>query len=213
MALPVREHQGFQCLVSVPEPAGTDLLPLLVFLHGNGEAGPPPDQPANIQDRLTRHGPMSRHAASIAGSFIIVAPQLPHPGGNVWAARAKAVEALAREAATAYQCDPARTYLTGFSFGGTGVLALGAQADTPWAACWAVDPRYPPTRLLQRPLWLSGGLYAADAGQYTALGFTGPEGGAANNSIYQFVDSDHIVCARRSYGDPRPYQWLLQDRM
>ena len=56
---------------------------------------------------------------------MIIAPQLPAFGGDVWNSRADQVKAIARSTADKYQGNPSQIYLTGFSYGGNGVLDIG----------------------------------------------------------------------------------------
>jgi predicted peptidase len=108
-------------LISVPagEPVG-GLRPVLCFLHGLREAAPAP-----IRQALTQHGPLNPdNSYRVIDQFIIVAPQLPAPGGDVWRQRAAEVREIVEAIQAQYYGDPDRTYLTGFSYGGNGVSTL-----------------------------------------------------------------------------------------
>jgi predicted peptidase len=86
--------------------------PVLFFLHGSDE-GPPTD----MYDAVTRIGPL-RPGNDDAGvsNFIVVAPQLPERG-DFWPRHADAVRSTVRQVQALHAVDPARIYLTGFSFG------------------------------------------------------------------------------------------------
>ena len=60
--------------------------------------------------------------------------QLPAFGGDVWNSRADQVKAIARSTADKYQGNPSQIYLTGFSYGGNGVLDIGFRQRDVWAA-------------------------------------------------------------------------------
>lgn len=206
-----KQYQGLQCLVSVPDAAPAP-YPVLVFLHGNGEGGPPPGSPANYEAMLRVHGPLAADANARAAGFLIIAPQLPNPGGNVWPSFAKVVEALGRDLAAELGGDPSRTYLTGFSYGGSGVLDLGARSGAPWTAFWAVDPPHRSAPHVTRPIWVSAGREAGPRqAHYLGLGL-GPPGGPPGSSVYELVGPGHGTVARTAYADARPYDWLLAHR-
>jgi predicted peptidase len=136
------------CLVSIPPGQRPgERWPILVFLHGSGEAAP-----LDLQVAMTRHGPLSASSGSAATQrFVIIAPQLTAPGGDVWNSRADQVKAIARSAADKYQGNPSQIYLTGFSYGGNGVLDVGFRQRDVWAALWPVDPNRCPVNRADRP--------------------------------------------------------------
>src|SRR5688500_815930 len=92
------QYGGMHCLVSVPDAAPAP-YPVLMFLHGNGECGPPPGGLANQEAMLRLHGPLASSASASAAGFLIIAPQLPNPGGNVWPSFANVVKAIGRDLA------------------------------------------------------------------------------------------------------------------
>ena len=194
-------------LISLP-PAYTSEAgswPVLCFLHGLGEAAP-----MNIHAALTLHGPLRPgNPPRASDHFIIVAPQLPAPGGDIWSQYALAVQQLVKAVQEQYHGDPKRTYLTGFSFGGNGVLDLALAQPDFWAALWAVDL----TRLSappERPIWLclrQGHPLANDfiAGLKLSFAQTDPQG----NRLYTVSGRDHVDAATSAYRDSRIYDWLL----
>lgn len=124
--------------------------PVLCFLHGYDEAAP-----LDIHQALTRHGPLWPGAVlRVPEEFIVVAPQLP-AAGDLWYRYADTVLEIVTEVQALGGGDPARTYLTGFSFGGNGVFDLALAQPGLWAALWPVDPTRPPPRDPLRPVWLS----------------------------------------------------------
>jgi|SRR5215471_3017485 len=201
MATRELRYGAFQCFVSEPT-TGSAPWPLLCFLHGRDEAAPVP-----IDVALTRHGPLRPGSSQRVKDFIIVAPQLPAPGGDVWGDYA----ALAREAVQAVpNADPNRRYLIGFSYGGNGVLRLAGVQPPFWAALWAVDP--PGARPTQRsgaPVQIAFGPYSrGDRNTFEAQ--FGP---ASSDVVYVDRGLDHVRTAQEAYRDDAPYAWLLTKRL
>jgi hypothetical protein len=191
-------------LVSIPERKGDEALPLLCFLHGYDEGAPMP-----IERALTLHGPLRPgNPERVRRDFIIVAPQLPFRG-DAWLQFADAVRDMVTSMQAEHGADPARTYLTGFSFGGNGVFELGNAQPDLWAALWAVDPTRAPTEL-PRPLWLSVGEIARRR-LPTLVGSLGlqPDTSVENDRVYVDRGEDHVQSATAAYGSEEPYAWLL----
>lgn len=204
-------------LLSLPQESSgtadsTGPWPLLCFLHGYGEGPPMP-----IRRALTLHGPMARTSSPLArAEFVVVAPQLPRRG-DIWYAYAEAVQEIVQQvhARAAHRADPARMFLTGFSFGGNGVFDLALAQPDVWAALWAVDPTRVPPADPGRPAWLSSG----EASRHSARAFIErlrleplrgmPPGGR----VYRDDGEDHVGTARRAYGDDDIYRWLLSKRL
>jgi predicted peptidase len=201
------------CLVSIPpnRQRPEEGWPILVFLHGSGEAAARLD----LQVAMTRHGPLSKSSGSAATQrFVIIAPQLPGRGGNVWASRGNQVEAIARSAPDKYQGNPSQIYLTGFSYGGNGVLEIGFRQPDVWAALWPVDPTECPLNRAARPIWVSAGEHS----RKNILDFCGVWGAVnrpANapphrDRVYEDRGLDHVPTATQAYGaNSDIYDWLL----
>ena len=171
---------------------------------------------------MTMHGPLHPQSAidaeGLAAPFVVIAPQLPR-AGDLWYEQADRVVALVRETEAHYGTDPARRYLTGFSFGGNGVFDLGHRQGDFWSALWAVDPTRLPEPDLAPPLWLSLGssARAAAASSVKRLGSTAVDGDAADvapeaRRLHLDQGEDHVTTARRAYADVRIYRWLLAHR-
>ena len=202
--MPYTELQfgALRCLLSVPLGVAPETgWPVIVFLHGRDEAAPVP-----VAQALTRHGPLSPRASSVATSgFIVVAPQLPAPGGDVWAARSDLIVELAEEMVSAQRGDRSRLYLSGFSFGGNGVLDIGPKT-TFWAALWPVDPTRPVAPAGDQPVWISGG-DRSRARAKRLPGFVEPQPGARR--VLHDAGLNHVETAARAYQDDAVYSWLL----
>jgi predicted peptidase len=182
--------------------------PVLCFLHGYDEGPPTP-----LEQGVTRHGPLRDPAAfSSLAPFIVVAPQAP-VRGDTWSGYADDVLRLVRQVQDEHGGDRARTYLTGFSFGGNGVFDLALAQPGTWAALWAVDPRRIPRRDPGLPVWLSIGEVSrrASAGFARALALRAFDERATTAGARVFHDQglDHVGCATSAYRDERIYQWLL----
>ncbi|MFL5538417.1 MAG: hypothetical protein ACJ8J0_05465 [Longimicrobiaceae bacterium] len=189
-------------------PAGTEApLPVLCFLHGYDEGAP-----TELAAGATRHGPLRPGSSPLATrGFIVVAPQLPRAGDH-WHRHAGDVRHIVEGVRAEHGGDAARTYLTGFSFGGNGVFDLALAQPDLWAALWAVDPTRIPRQEIRRPVWLSFGAIArrAHAAFVRALALAPAEGDVpAGDRLYLDEGEDHVGAATRAYRDDRIYRWLL----
>lgn len=196
-------------LLSLPEP-GDGPRPVLCFLHGYGEAAP-----LDIHAALTKFGPLSAGASPAAArEFIIAAPQLTLAGDN-WRLEADSVRSLVHTLHTEHGGDPARTYLTGFSFGGNGVMDLALAQPELWAALWPVDPTRVPRRDPGKPVWLSLGEVARHATDAFAasMQLRPPAEHETRDRVYLDQGEDHAGSARLAYADERIYTWLLKHRL
>lgn len=190
---------------STPLPA-SGFRPVLCFLHGYDEAAP-----TEIRRGLTRHGPLSEGSSPDAwNEFVVVAPQLP-VAGDVWQRYADSVGQIVRQVQSLYQGDLQRSYLTGFSFGGNGVLDLALLQPNLWAALWAVDPTRVPREDPQLPIWLSAGEVSRrnTAGFIARLSLQSAELGLEGKRVLLDQGQDHVGSATLAYRDERIYQWLL----
>jgi predicted peptidase len=182
-----------------------DVWPLLFFLHGYDEGAPTPPL-----EGLMRHGPLAASAwRETRERFIVVAPQLPRRG-DYWSRYSQAVREIVVDLQRLHPVDPSRCWLTGFSFGGNGVLDLALHQADLWAALWPVDPTRVPTASPERPLWLSSGQASRSHGQafierleLQPLGKDGP-----GERVYRDAGLDHVNTAREAYADERIYRWL-----
>jgi len=195
-------------LLSIPtaRKVETEPLPVLCFLHGYDEAAPLP-----IRRGVTRHGPLRRGSSRMAvREFIVIAPQLPRPG-DIWHLFADAVRQIVMQVQEAYKGDPDRTYLTGFSFGGNGVLDLPLVQRDFWAALWPVDPTRVPASDPERPIWLSFGEVSRRRKEafIRALDLRHASAAMHGNRLYLDEGQDHVGSAELAYRDEMIYSWLL----
>lgn len=168
----------------------------------------------DIHAALTLHGPLrAGNPPQVSNHFIIVAPQLPVPGGDIWSRYAPAVQQLIKAVQAQYHGDPRRTYLTGFSFGGNGVLDIALAQSNFWAALWAVDL----TRisaLPERLIWLCLRQRHPRTHDFiSGLKLLSAETDLQGNRVYTISGRDHVDAATSAYRDRRIYDWLLEKRL
>jgi predicted peptidase len=194
-------------LLAIPQE--TDVAeprPVLVFLHGYNEGAP-----TDLRAGMTLHGPLREGNPSIAGEFIVVAPQLPEQG-DMWRGWDDEVRDIVLRVHAQHGGDPQRTYLTGFSYGGNGVFDIALMQPGLWAALWSVEPTRAPERDPGLPVWLSSG----ELTRRRQSGFTnmlrleraGTE--PFGDRICTDEGLDHVGTATSAYQDERIYRWLLQ---
>jgi predicted peptidase len=194
-------------------------VPVILFLHGSGEAG-------TDGDRQTRVGigeHIRRNKATFP--FLVIMPQaqrLPEGLLNVaktwWPGQPDGDRALAILAAIQreYRTDPKRLYLSGVSMGGFGVWALAAAAPNRWAAivpvCGGGDPAAA-AKLKDVPCWAFHG--AADPSVPVQFSRTMVEavrraGGAPKYTEYAGVGHNSW---EKAYATVELYTWLLQQKL
>jgi predicted peptidase len=204
------EAAGLPYLISIPTPSAVvDRWPVICFLHGYDEGPPTP-----IQLGLTRHGPLRpRSARCGVRRFIVVAPQLSRRG-DLWYEYTTAVRDIVHEVLAIHTGDPERVYLTGFSFGGSGVFDLGIELRGFWAALWPVDPTRVPSTDPAAPVWLSSGAVSRHLKHafVQRLGLEPPRDGTAGDRVYEDQGKDHVGTASVAYANDHIYEWLLTKR-
>ena len=163
-----------------------------------------------IERSAALHGPLSTTSWPAARErFVIVEPQRPGLRDD-WAADLDAVATLVRRVQQAGRGDPARTYLTGFSLGGNGVLDFAAAGPDVWAAYWPVDPTRLPVRVPSRPMWVSAGPLT----KWNRGSPAWPARDAGDGTFRVTAEADdHVEAAARAYGRAEVYDWLLAHRL
>jgi predicted peptidase len=207
-----KRYNPLRCLIWLPARLNSTskLWPTLVFLHGSEEAAP-----HHLKTALTRHGPLNENAAAEARRrFIIVAPQLPKPGGDIWKKHAAVLKKIALSVATDYQGDISRFYLTGFSYGGNGVLDIAVLQSAFWAAYWPVDPSRKATAVIEEPLWISAGQYSRRhlKSYIDMLGVRKLNQEGSGKHIYEDAGLTHVPTAATAYANSAIYKWLLKQK-
>ena len=135
--------------------SSTSDFPLLIFLHGVGEAGNSMTNPGEL-NRLLVHGPpqmISQKRWSPRYPMIVISPQSPQGGFN-----ATTLDNFITYCISKYKINTHRIYMTGLSIGGfstynyiskypTGYVA----AAVPMSAAFDRQPNY--STLVDVPLW------------------------------------------------------------
>jgi predicted peptidase len=191
------------------------LLPVILFLHGAGEAGDDGVKPQQVG-----LGPAVR-AREANFPFLIVFPQaserVPATFGS-WlpgqpdAERALAIlEVVQRE----YRTDPQRVYLTGISVGANGVWHLAAAHPDRWSAIVPVCGLGPVTKadaITHIPCWC---FHGADDGNVSVensrnmINALRKAGGNPRFTEYPGVGHDSWD---KAYATEELYDWLLQQK-
>jgi predicted peptidase len=135
-------------------PAGTNRLPLVVFLHGQGECG------TNNESQIGHAVLQFVHASNfVARPCHVLAPQCPRT--QFWrGATLDAVVRLVDHLTTTLPIDRSRIYLTGLSMGGYGTWDALARYPDRWAAavpiCGVGDPAAV-AAMTNVPIWVFHG--------------------------------------------------------
>jgi hypothetical protein len=166
----------------------------------------------------------------ILSDFIIVAPQKLGQDCKVtgqetttgltmdcfWGKRAGAIKNIVETVQRQDNGDSRRTYLTGFSLGGTGTFDVSAVQPNFWAALWSVDPCCAvPKRDVGLPTWVSMGELARKhlAGFQQRLNVQPVSNLPWQHRVYTDYGLDHWGTAMKAYADQRPYDWILSKRL
>jgi predicted peptidase len=187
--------------------------PVILFLHGAGEAGSDGQKPTQVGI-----GPAIR-AREAAFPFLVVFPQasdrVPATFGSWLPGQPDADRALAilDEVQREFRTDPQRVYLTGISVGGNGVWHLAAAQPDRWAAIVPVCGLGPVTKadaVKTIPCWC---FHGADDGNVSVqqsrnmIDALRQVGGSPRYTEYPGVGHNSW---ENAYGTDEVYKWLLQ---
>jgi predicted peptidase len=211
---PGQHPQSFERRVSVEAqgrlllflPAGFDRsgatrYPLLIFLHGSGEAG-------EDLERLTALGPPRIVASRADFPFIVASPQARN---SIERFNPVVLNAMLEQ----LPIDADRVYLSGVSMGGMWSYAWTSQRPDRFAALAPVCGTWDPAdacRFKDVPVWSFHG--AKDdvvplAGDQATIEAIKACGGDARLTVYPDTGHDAWTAA---YADPELFTWLLQQR-
>lgn len=116
----------------------TGTFPLLVFLHGAGEAG---TNLASIYGSATAGGPayyIEQGQWPASYEFIVISPQYPGIGGGTTSLE---LDFILKDLVSKYRVDTTRIYITGLSVGGLGTFQYTvAEGVTPTYIPAAIVP-------------------------------------------------------------------------
>jgi predicted peptidase len=215
----LRDKYALACVISLPDlhASSSGPWPVLCFLHGDGEAVDYMGAGKRYKDcfaALRAHGPLKFEGSLQTSDFIIVAPQLPGLGGDVWEDYAANLEKILLALQVEFDADLRRTYLSGFSYGANGVFDIGDRQQGRWAALWPVDA----TRIFRQdsrrpPVWLWYGTDTQVMNDENAMGLL--EVGSKDkcptgDKLVSRTGKGHVPTAISAYKDSRVYRWLSQ---
>lgn len=203
--------------VRTQAPGKHALLPLIVFLHGDGQDGN--DNQAQLDGRGNGSFELVDAARARGVALVYVAPQTT---AAYWPPRR--VAAVVADALARWPIDPRRIYLTGLSDGATGVW------DTlkAWPGCFAAAvPMSGMTELAglasirDVPQWvfhgardndtdIERGYGGAMVGSRAVVRALRAMGGRPRYSEYP--EGDHVIWPQ-AYGEPELLPWLLAQRL
>jgi predicted peptidase len=179
--------------------------PLLIFLHGSGEAG------ADLE-KLKVHGPPQLVSSHPDFPFIVASPQARN---SIERFDSSTLNAMLDELLRRLPIDPDRVYLTGLSMGGMWTYGWASQRPERFAAIAPVCGDWDPAdacRLKDVPVWAFHGAkddVVALAGDQAMIDAVKACGGSARLTVYPEVGHDAWTPA---YADSELYRWLLQQR-
>ena len=161
---------------------------------------------------MASHGPLADTSSAIfRNNFIIVCPQLPYPGGDVWKKHPGTIQKIMKAVCGEELGDPDRLFLTGFSYGGHGVFDLARISGVHWKGLWAVDPPEIPHDLPGYPTCLSvGSLAKQDRSRILKLGFVSQLDVPESPYIYRDYGKGHVETSWEAYADDNVGHWLIR---
>ena len=190
-------------LLYEPEDRG-QALPLMLFLHGAGEAG------VDLE-RVKKHGPPKVVPRIPLPFFRVISPQCP-PGFH-WVQLLDGLRALLEDAFERYPVDQSRVYLTGLSMGGYGAWYLASAYPELFAALVPIAGGGDPNEacnLKGIPTWAFHGAQdtvvppSASQEMVEALKQCG---GDVRLTLYPDLGHNSWT---RAYNNMELYSWLLQ---
>jgi len=175
--------------------------PLLIFLHGGGEAG-------DNLEKVKAHGPPRLVETKDDFPFIVASPQTPT--GSGWSV--EVLNVLLDELLARLPIDADRVYLTGLSRGGYGTWHFACAYPERFAAIAPISGGgYPDAvcRLKNVPVWVFHGAKDDVINISESRRMVEPLkacGGNVRFTIYP--DADHDAWTE-TYANPELYEWFL----
>jgi poly(3-hydroxybutyrate) depolymerase len=178
--------------------------PLLIYLHGSGEAG------IDI-DALKKHAPPKFLDDRPDFPFIVVSPQAPYPPRGF---DPEELTVLLDQVMQRLPIDKNRVYLTGFSMGAYGTYRWASVHPETFAAIAPVSGAARPQEscsLRSVPIWAFHGAKdeSVKVGDDEA-GVNAIKACGGDVKITVYPDGGHSSDA--AYADPQLYQWFLEHR-
>ncbi len=193
-------------LLFLPKDYGrtTARWPLIIFLHGAGEAG-------DDLDAVRRVGLMEYVKNQKDFPFIVAAPQIPK--GDWWYHHVDDVMLMLDDILIHYDADPERIYLTGLSLGGYGTWDIASKYPERFAAIVPICGGGMPDvacKLKDMPIWAFHGAKDDIVQPWRSekmVEAINKCGGNAKLTIYP--DGGHNVWSQ-TYSNIELYDWLLK---
>jgi predicted peptidase len=203
-------------LLYLPAEYGKDAgkkWPVMLFLHGSGEAG----DGTTLLKNVAKHGPPKLVAGKKDFPFILISPQNPAPdkaAGRRGGWDPKVVKGLLDEVLSSEkQADKDRVYLTGLSMGGFGSWAMAAAYPDTFAAvapiCGGGNPAIA-EKIKQLPIWVFHGEKdpTVPIDRSVVMVDALKAAGAKDVQFTRYPEAGHDSWTE-TYNNPKLYEWFL----
>lgn len=218
------EFAGLNTLLFTPEPA-TDPdkgLPLIVFLHGNGEAGDSLTEESLKKlektglPRVIKDGPPLVHGREFP--FLVAAPQAPRIKDQkyMWAHHTKRrrILDLVEELIEVHGADRSRCYLTGISNGAHAVWENAALGPDRFAALVAVSGGCP-AKAIKKSKEIRAWVFSGKKDHWPNIREAPPKIMAirkdgAETRVTEEDEGHDQAFWNKIYARPELYEWLLK---
>lgn len=201
-------------------PKDTKAHPLILFLHGRGQAHTPPEKVPGLGPHIQK--------TEASFPFFVIFPRGAHDG--FWFKNSKPLDVtraleILHTVQKEHKIDGQRLYLTGVSMGGLGVWDLAAEKPGLWAAIVPVSagqgndkgPNEAPQRhaatIKHIPCWCFHGLKDKTVDpKWTKEMVAALKKAGGDPKHYYAPDAGHEGCWPIAYGKTELYDWLLKHR-
>lgn len=206
-----------------------ELFPIVVALHtegpkGTGGGGLVQEGLASlwVADRWDRRDAEARtNLPQITlrknAMFIGIAPQCPRQYDFEYQPMPQIIAELATQVGKAYRTDPERTYLTGFSYGGTSCWMVAEQVPGRFAAIAPISSRNTPDPMQTAQRLKGVPIYLACGKQEWAYATCEMMKGALEKTqhpdyVYRIVSDGTHWCYPTIYNDAEFWKWLFSKK-
>ncbi|MBV9123880.1 MAG: dienelactone hydrolase family protein [Planctomycetes bacterium] len=201
------DGQEYKYALFVPySDKGDKPFPLIVFLHGSGEAGKD-----GKKETTVGIGPAVKKQEQTF-PFLVLFPQSRDPDWEDADDKNRVIAEL-DEVEKEYKIDPKRVYLTGLSSGGDAVWALAAEYPDRWAAIIPIVGEGNPAdaaKIKDIPCWaFEGGRDDKETVDSNHAMIQALKDAGGDPKYTEFPDLNHM-CWDRAYNDPQVMDWLGQ---
>lgn len=209
-----------------PGYGSTDPAPLLVFLHGAGEAGDGSGESMELVDNLGIPQLIADGEWSAQQPFVVLAPQYATTYAEGECGFGERLAAFVDFALEHYEVDPARVYLTGVSCGAIGIwdylasygnAVVAAAVPISGHAMWALE-KSGCEPLAEVPVWVVNGaddeIIPVHFVEEQVQQLRGCDGAASVEAeLTVLPDTDHVGAIDQAYAVSAGndiYTWLLE---